>query len=132
MSNQIHLPVDITPAEIERKRTFGASLILCAEAAGFDLDKQLQQELEVDKAQFSRWKRDGEGIHWDKLRHLMEFCGNHAPVMWMLHQLGYDIRSLRKRESELETQLRLEREEKAKMQARLDVLEEVVGVRGGR
>lgn len=129
MSNQISIPTELTTAEIARKRTFGASLILCAEAAGFDLDKQLQQELEVDKAQFSRWKRDGEGIQWEKLRHLMDFCGNHAPVLWMLHQLGYDIESLRKRETELERALRAEREEKQQLQIRLQVLEEVAGIR---
>ncbi|MEM6485320.1 MAG: hypothetical protein AAF662_10090 [Pseudomonadota bacterium] len=129
MSNQIGMPVELTSADIARKRSFGASLILCAETAGYELDKQLQQALDVDKAQFSRWKRDGEGIQWSKLQQLMDLCGNHAPVLWMLHQLGYDIDSLRKRETELETKLRIREEENAALKTKLAHLEEFVGMR---
>lgn len=127
--SQLELPTEVTPAEIGRERTLGGALELCAKAAGYDLDKQLQSDLDCDKGQFSRWKNDSEGIRWVKLLKLMDLCGNHAPVLWMLHQLGYDITSLRKRESELERELRVEREEKAKMQMRLDVLEEVAGIK---
>ncbi|MEO1082416.1 MAG: hypothetical protein AAFY29_22870 [Pseudomonadota bacterium] len=129
MSNQIALPTEVSAEEIARKRTFGAAMVLCAELGGYELDKQLQTDLEVDKAQFSRWKRDGEGIHWKKLRELMDLCGNHAPVLWMLHQLGYDLESLRKRETEIEKQLREEKDRRAAAEARCRVLEEVAGIR---
>lgn len=128
MSNQIAIPSEITEGEISRKRSFGASLVLCAEAAGYDLDKQLQQDLEVDKAQFSRWKSDKEGIHWQKLRRLMDFCGNHAPVLWMLYDLGYDITTLRKRETELEQQLREEREARIAAEEKLENFKEFAGL----
>lgn len=129
MSNQISIPTDVQPEEIARKRSLGSALILCTEAAGYELDKQSQQDLGVDKAQFSRWRNDSEGILWPKLRRLMDQCGNHIPVFWMLHDLGYDIRTLRKRETELEIQLREEREKNARLEMRLEVLEEVAGVR---
>ena len=119
---QLHIPIEITQGDVARESSFGASLILCAKVAGHDMDKELQMELGVDKAQFSRWKNDGEGINWGKLKTLMEFCGNHAPVFWMLHQLGYDISSLRKLESETERELRNEREEKEQLQFELNTL----------
>lgn len=128
---QLSIPVEITQADVARKRTFGGSLELCAEAGGFDLDKQLQQDLEVDKAQFSRWKSDQDGIHWKKLRKVMDHCGNHAPVLWMLHDLGYDINSLRMRETETEQQLRQAREKIAELEAKqeiqIDLLRKIKG-----
>lgn len=43
----------------------------------------------------------------------MDVCGNHVPVLWQFHQSGYDLESVRRRESELERELRLAREENA-------------------
>jgi plasmid maintenance system antidote protein VapI len=108
---QIALPVEIHPDEVMRKKTLGASIELCAEAAGYELDKSLQSELGVDKAQFSRWLSGQEGIVWPKLEKLMDTCGNDAPVLWMAHQRGFDLHAMRKRESELERQNRELREQ---------------------
>lgn len=41
----------------------------------------------------------------------MDVCGNDVPVLWQLHQRGYDLDSVRRRESELERRLRLLEEE---------------------
>ena len=38
---------------------------------------------------------------------------NDAPVLWMLHDRGYDLTGLRKREKELQRELREAREENA-------------------
>lgn len=43
----------------------------------------------------------------------MDACGNDTPVLWMLHQRGYDLHSVRRRETELERRLRLAEEENA-------------------
>lgn len=114
MSSQIALPVEVRPEEVARKQSLGNAIELCAELAGFSLDKELQQTLAVDKAQFSRWLSGTEGVIWPKLEKLMDQCGNDAPILWMLYQRGYDLHSLRKRETETERLLREERE------ARLD------------
>jgi plasmid maintenance system antidote protein VapI len=103
---QIALPVEIRPEEVMRKKTLGASIELCAEAAGYDLDKAFQARLNVDKAQFSRWLNGTEGIVWPRLANLMDVCGNDAPVLWMAYERGYDLYAMRKRESELERQNR--------------------------
>jgi plasmid maintenance system antidote protein VapI len=111
--NQVALPVEVRPEEVARKSTLGHAMELCAELAGFSLDKELQHKIGVDKAQFSRWLSGTEGIVWPKFTKLMDECGNDAPLFWMLYQRGYDLHSIRKRESETEKQLRLAREENA-------------------
>jgi len=67
----------------------------------------------VVKAQFSRWQSGTEGIVWPKFARLMDVCGNDAPLLWMLHQRGYDLHSVRKLESVTERENRLLREENA-------------------
>ena len=112
---QVHIPVEMRADEIARKHTLGGAIELCAELAGFGLDKELQGLLGVDKAQFSRWHSGSEGVCWPKFSKLMDVCGNDAPLLWMLHQRGYDLGSVRKRESEIEKQNRQLREENAAM-----------------
>lgn len=109
--NQLAIPVVVRPEEVMRKQSLGGAIELCAELGGYALDKTLQQELKVDKAQFSRWQSGTEGVQWGKFQELMDKCGNDAPVLWMLHQRGYDLHGLRKRETETERELRLAREE---------------------
>lgn len=111
--SQLGLPMDVTVQEISRKQTLGGAIELCAEAAGYELDKQLASDLGVDKAQFSRWTGGTEGIIWPKLTRLMDKCGNNAPVLWMLHARGYDLHSVRHLETQTEVQNRLLREENA-------------------
>ena len=107
------------PEEIERKLSFAAAIELCANVAGYDLDKQSCAELGMDKARWSRIKSGNEGIKWEQFQTFMDACGNDAPLLWMLHQRGYEIRSLHKRKTieerrilELEKQLEIERGER--------------------
>jgi plasmid maintenance system antidote protein VapI len=108
---QIALPVDVRPDEVARERSLGGAIGLCLKVAGFDMDKQLLDTLKVDKAQFSRWQSGTEGILWEKFARLMDTCGNDAPLLWMAHQRGYDLASMRKRETELQRENRLLREQ---------------------
>ena len=112
---QVSIPVTVRPEEVARKHSLGAAIELCAELAGFGLDKELQTRLGVDKAQFSRWHSGAEGVCWPKFAKLMDTCGNDVPLLWMLHQRGYDLHSVRKLESEVEKQNRQLREENAAM-----------------
>ena len=108
--SQLGIPVDVTPQEVSRESTLGGAISLCAKAAGL-APKEVQDALKADRAQFSRWTDDKEGITWSKLDALMDVCGNDAPLLWMLHARGYELSSLRKRETEIEKQLRTVREE---------------------
>lgn len=116
MTKQFGLPCEVDFDAIKRKKTLGAAIEACAEFAGYELDKTLSSELGVDKAQFSRWHSGSEGIVWPKFTTLMDACGNDAPVLWMMHQRGWELESFRKTESETEQALRLEREKNAKLQ----------------
>ncbi len=111
--NQLALPAEVRPDEVARKQSLGGAIELCAELGGYALDKSLQQALAVDKAQFSRWQSGGEGVVWPKFERLMDVCGNDVPVLWMLHRRGYDLHSVRRRESETERENRQLREEVA-------------------
>jgi hypothetical protein len=113
MSSQLSLPVEVRPEEVERERSLGGAIELCAKVAGFAFDKELQLALGVDKAQFSRWQSGAEGIVWPKLSRLMDHCGNDAPVMWMLHDRGYELHGIRRKESALEKRNRHLEEENA-------------------
>lgn len=113
MTSQIAIPVEVRPEEVAREKSLGSSIELCAKVAGFELDKELASILKVDKAQFSRWHSGTDGIIWPKLERLMDECGNDAPLLWMNYQRGYDLHSLRKRETETERENRLLREEVA-------------------
>lgn len=110
--NQIAIPVEVAPHEIARKTTLGGAFELCAEVAGLE-PKQIQAELKLDKAQWSRWVSGAEGVIWPKFTAVMDLCGNDAPLQWMVHARGYDLGSLRHVETELERQNRLLREENA-------------------
>ena len=126
--NQLSFPSDVTPQEIARETSLGGAIGLCAKVAGFE-PKQIQAELNTDKAQFSRWVADQEGIVWKKLAALMDMCGNDAPLLWMLQARGYDITSLRRLESETEKALRLAEERAAKAEEKCRLLLEAIGSR---
>ena len=129
MTNQISLPVKLSFEEVGRKQSLGAALEMCADVAGYQFDKSLQRELGVDKAQFSRWQSGGEGVVWPKLSKLMDVCGNDAPVLWMLHQRGYDLASVRRLESETERELRLAREQLEAERVKVRVLTDALNGR---
>jgi hypothetical protein len=100
----------VTPAEVAKEITFAGAIELCARTAGYSLDKQEASAIGIDKARWSRIKSGTEGIKWDQLRTFMGHCGNDAPLLWMLHQCGYDLNSIRKRETETEKLLRIAEE----------------------
>lgn len=110
--HQVALPVEVSPAEVMRKPSLGAALDLCLELAGLE-PKQVQADLKLDKAQFSRWQSGQEGVNWPKLVLVMDHCGNDAPLLWMNHQRGWDLSAMRRVESETERRLRLAMEENA-------------------
>lgn len=111
-THQMALPVPVEPREVMRKTSLGGALDLCLELAGLE-PKQLQADLKLDKAQFSRWQSGQEGVNWPKLVAVMDHCGNDAPLLWMVHARGWDLHAMRKVESETERENRLLREENA-------------------
>jgi hypothetical protein len=120
--NQLGFPSDVTVAEIAREKSFGGAIDLCRKASGLEA-KQVTDRVRtsegraVDKAAWSRWVNDCEGVEWPKLVQIMDTCGNDAPLFWMLLARGYDLSSLRRNETELERQLREAQEALARERA---------------
>lgn len=112
MTTQLSIPIELGAHEVVRKASLGAALELCVEAAGLE-PKRVTADCGFDKGQWSRWTTGSEGIVWPRLERLMDRCGNDAPVLWQLAQRGYDLHSLRRRESETERRCRLLEEENA-------------------
>jgi hypothetical protein len=123
--NQLGFPSEVTPQEVAREQTLGGAINLCAKAAGLS-PKEVQDALKADRAQFSRWTDDKEGILWSKLSALMDKCGNDAPIFWMLHARGYDLSSLRRQETETERMLRMAEERARKAEEKVRYFEEVI------
>lgn len=111
------IQVDVRPEEVARKTSLGGAIELCMELGELSgPDKCAREELAkrglvVDKGQLSRWKDGSEGVMWPKIKHLMDVCGNKAPILWMAHDSGFDIYSMHQRETELQRENRLLREQ---------------------
>lgn len=97
---------------------------LCIALGGFTTDKQLYLDLEIDAGHWTRVMRGEAHFPIDKLGLLMDLCGNEAPLIWLLHSRGYDVASLRKRETETERELRQAREDLARERLKNEALRE--------
>lgn len=117
---------DIDHAAITRQPTLTKAIVLCADLAGFVNDKDLCRALDIDPAVWARIKSGQAHFPHDKLCELFDEAGNEAPLLWLLHKRGYDLHSLRKRESETERALREKTEELAKAQEKLAYAESLL------
>lgn len=97
----------------ERCRSLGQAITACIHDAGLDFDKQVSAQLGYDKAQLSRWQSDAEGIKSEKLKRIMDWCGNVIPLLFLVGEYGFETRSMHRKESLVEKQNRELREENA-------------------
>src|SRR6478609_5925216 len=68
-----------------------------------DLDpKQVYEPLDMDKATWSRIENGQQAFPPDMLNQLAEITGNDAPLIWLAHSRGYELRPLK---SELQERL---------------------------
>ncbi|GGA00247.1 hypothetical protein [Dyella caseinilytica] len=96
----------VDPALVIAQPTLLASIKLCISLGGFEADKQVYSALDIDASHWTRIHRGEAHFPVDKLTALMDLCGNESPLIWLTHSRGYDVTSLRKRESETERVLR--------------------------
>lgn len=115
--------------DIARQTTIAGALAIGAAAAGLDLEKEVHIPLGIDAGQWSRIRHGTAGWDWKKIQGVCDLFGNDAVVLWMLHQRGYDLHSLRKRETETERKLREAQERIAELERDKRVLAEAI--RGG-
>lgn len=118
-------PVKVDAATIAGIQSMTRAIVLCAELAGLVNSKDQARAIGIDATQWSVIK-DGGGKYFpqDKYLTMFEEFGNEVPLMYLLYQRGYDLASLRKRESETERALRVEREAHAETRLKLAVIED--------
>lgn len=120
---------EVDHAAIIRQPSMTKAIILCADLAGFVNDKDLCRSIDIDPAVWARIKSGQAHFPQDKLTEFFDEAGNEAPLLWLLYQRGYDLHSLRKRETETERLLREEREKNARLERDNQVL--IKAIRGG-
>lgn len=121
----------IDPELIAAQPSMSKALVLCQTISGKD-DAQFYGENGIvkDQAQWSRIM--GPSRHCfphDKFNLFMDKAGNEAPLMWLLHSRGYDLNSLRPVETETQRELRLTREQLARVEEKNRVLMEAISGR---
>ena len=81
-----------------------AAINLCMQISGLE-DQEIARELGIDSGQWARIKK-GSGHFPPNLEGtLMRLCGNYIPLLWQIHDCGFDPQSLRPLRSELEAKL---------------------------
>lgn len=116
------VPVD--PDLIARQPSLTRALVLCQTLSGHE-DKRFVGSHGVcqSAAQFSRIMVNGQHhFPQDKLNLFMDLAGNEAPLMWLAYSRGYDLTTMRLRESETQRELRETREALAAERGRNKVL----------
>jgi hypothetical protein len=113
----------VDPALIARQPSMSKALALCQTLSGKD-DAQFYGDggIVKDQAQWSRiMGPSNHNFPHDKLNLFMDKAGNEAPMLWLLYSRGYDITNLHLRETETERELRLAREEIARLRSEREV-----------
>lgn len=118
--------IAVDPALVHRQRTMLAAVALCMQAAGI-ADKEACIALELDPGHWSRITAGNAHFPLSLLGPLMDLCGNEAPLEWLAHSRGYELRPL---ESELERQVREEQERNSKLADENRLLREMLIERG--
>lgn len=88
--------------------------------------KQVYEPLGMDKATWSRIESGYQCFPPEKLQELAAITGNNAPLMWLAHNLGFDLRPLR---SELEEQLEAERERADELERENNLMRQLLTAR---
>lgn len=95
-----------------------------------DLDpKQVYEPLDMDKAIWSRIENGGMSFPADQLLTLADVTHNDAPLAWLAHRRGYELRPLK---SELQEQLDAERAANVELRRQLETITNFVRQTQGR
>jgi hypothetical protein len=88
--------------------------------------KQVYEPLEMDKATWSRIENGLQAFPPDLLWKLATITGNEAPLMWLAHSRGYELRPLK---SALEEQLESERAARLELERQNTLMRELLTTR---
>ena len=118
----------VDPQLLVRQTSMTRALHLCQTLSGKD-DAQFygKNGIVKDQAQWSRiMGPSNHNFPHEKLNLFMDIAGNEAPLLWLLQSRGYDLNSLRRKESETEAALRVERDRRIKAEEKVAYFEQVM------
>ncbi len=107
---------------LEQRTTMTGALILCQETGGVT-PQQLAGRIVKDEESWSRIKSGRQNFPQDRLEALMDQCRNEAPLFWLARRRGYACVPL---ETELQRQIRVEREAREKAEAENRLLRDLL------
>jgi hypothetical protein len=115
--------VEVDLEQVQRQPTMTRAIVLCADLAGFDNDKDFCRHLDLDASTWSQIKNAERYFPQDKFEQLFDECGNEAPLIWLADRRGY---FLTPKESEMEKRLRLETEKNERLALENRLLRELM------
>lgn len=123
---RVKRPIESVPLDVVETVDSLAEAISKSAARSGLKDKPIAIEVGVDPGLWSRIKSGDAGVKGDFLDRLMDACGNELPLLYLIHSRGYDIHSLRRRESETERQLREANEANEQLRGELETIKKFV------
>lgn len=88
--------------------------------------KQVYGPLGKDKATWSRIENGDMSFPADDLENFRQIVGNDAVILWLTHQAGYDVHSLRKLQDDKDKQIQRLQDELAKQRAEMEIIAKFV------
>ena len=125
---QLRLPrplMKLDDTVIRAPKNLLRAFVVAAELGGLD-DSQAAAAAAMDPSTWSLFKGGTRGIKPLEMNGYLDQCANELPLAYWAYMRGYALVPL---ESELEKRLRIEQEERAKVEAENKVLREVIGAR---
>lgn len=125
---RLALPLPYKPVtydDLVRVQSFHGAIRAAMDQSGMQ-DKSIAIESQIDDAQLSKIASGQSGIQPDKLLRLQRACRSRLPLFYLNWADGMDPLSMRERESELERQLREERQKVAALETKLANITEFV------
>lgn len=77
----------LQPEIVFAQPNFLAAINLCITASGLE-PKEIHMALEIDPGQWTRIRAGDSHFPPNKLKELMEICGNEAPLIWLANACG--------------------------------------------
>lgn len=132
VSEQLRLPLPRKPVGVDtetvrRLPSMTRAIVLSAELAGLQNDKDQARALSLDATTWSLIKDGKRAFPHDKYEELFDQFGNEVPLIWLADRRGY---LLTPKESELERRLRVERERAEKAEATVALLTGLIQGKG--
>jgi hypothetical protein len=102
---------DVSIATITRRPTFLRAMHLAKEVSGLE-DKEVYDPLEIDPGHWSRIKSGAAAFPMDeRFLRFFDIVDNDIPLIWLAEARGYDWRTIRQHQSDLERENQRLREE---------------------